>query len=204
MSNQSGSNINTNALAGLEIEILGYFLAIPNLNKLRHQKPALKLILSQFIFRRPRSFLRFLVQRPEKAFIAMPGWNLKGWLLLSWIQTPKNLVFSVYKILHTLHQCKSLCKWNDMKNIMECYGKEQKKVWSHHVNLDYCFICCVSNMIWIISLESQCLGFFSKLVQLLFSLCIPQHMRNRSLKEGEGSVSFHYWSIRQELNQSTL
>lgn len=62
----------------VEIEMFGYFLVIPNLNKLRHQKPAQKFILSKFLFWSLRWF-----QRPEKASITMQGWNLSGWLLLS-------------------------------------------------------------------------------------------------------------------------
>lgn len=90
----------------VEIEMFGYLLVIPNLNELRHQKPAQKIILSKFLFWSLRWFLKFPKTRKSIHYHAgmEPKWLVPFKLASSWIQAQK--LFSQFIKSYTL--CTSL------------------------------------------------------------------------------------------------
>lgn len=67
--------------------------------------------------------------------------------------------------------------------------KRNQDVWSHHVNYDYCFICCVRNLIWM-SIRIPVFGiFFQVSATCLQFLHSPAY--DKPMLEG-GKAQFHF------------
>lgn len=115
----------------------------------------------------------------------MPGWNLRGWLLFSLHHRDykhKNYFFSIKSsiLCTSLNHC---TKYKDMKNIAEWYEKKPK-MYGHTMWITWLLfymLCKQYDMNELIRIPV--FEIFSKLMLLVFSFYIPQHMTNPCLKE---------------------